>query len=582
MILVLILAGFSQSLWGAESSARAEKAKDATEYAGDQKLETVSVPVAHDLDPSGKVKLGAAVNASYIDFTLAGPAAGATKRYRPWNEYIDLLFYANPLAELQGQAVFRLQNVFGGYWGERNSYAVRRLFIKGDYMVKFYLGDYNAKLTPLTLMTSEDGSELDARFFKEKKQKNRDELYLLPDGTWPLTGYQIGYYQDLDVKKHMGIGIKSFGARLGTQGTATDYFAFAHDQYLAAVAGDLDLTKEFHAGIALITQFDVQETGDQQAAVFRNKISDVNGQLYLWPDRVAIQGEWATSQSNTDTGRTDYFSDQAVQLGVLTELEYFKLDAKLFQVGGDYFAPGAQTRIQDAGINLPVITGNNTWDSSSNAFSSPSIQPHYDPAYPLNKYNNRILASQRLGFSPYENNLFPYGPATPNRNGYQVALRLDFLKPYIQPVLKYATACEIKDATEDGKRNFVLKEAGSRFSWEFITGTIGYQNEDTRNGNHIAMTTTTIRGGLEFKFLSSLELALGYKHQDFNGSEFIGNVFQPYMDRIIDQYGAGVTYHWSNRVEMVLGYQMSKVMDLFNDLGSMSAHEVDASVKMFF
>ncbi|NTV53683.1 MAG: hypothetical protein HGA76_11830, partial [Candidatus Firestonebacteria bacterium] len=512
-------------LFSAAVLAAEMPASENSEWGDDsQEVHAEAAPRPTAIDQEGKIKLSAAVQTTYIDFLRSGPALPATLRYRPWNQFIDLTFLVNPTDHLNGEAVFRLENVFGGYWGEQNSYAVRRLYIKGDYPVSFCLGDYNAKLTPLTLQAQDDANELDARFFTDKEQRNRRESYLLPDGTWPLTGYQVGYYQFLDEPNHIGVGIESFGARIGVQGTATDYFTFAHDQYLVVAAGKLDLSKSFQGGAAVLNQFDVPETGDSQAAVFKNRINDFHGSLNLWPDHLTVQGEFASSQSNTDSGRANYFSDQAVNLNLMGGTEYFKLKVAYFQIGGDYFAPGAQTRLQDARINLPIITENNTWDAASNWFSTPPILPHYNPAYPLNKYNNRILASQRLAFFPYEDNLFPYGQATPNRNGYECRLDLDVFNPYVQPIIKYAAAREIKDATGDGKRNFVLKEIGSKFAWSWITGSVDYQNEDTNNGNHIGLTSTTLRGGLEFKVLPDFEVLLGYKHQDFNGSEFIGNL----------------------------------------------------------
>ncbi|NTV52505.1 MAG: hypothetical protein HGA76_05785, partial [Candidatus Firestonebacteria bacterium] len=53
-------------------------------------------------------------------------------------------------------------------------------------------------------------------------------------------------------------------------------------------------------------------------------------------------------------------------------------------------------------------------------------------------------------------------------------------------------------------------------------------------------------------------------------------------DQIIDQYGVGLKYQWNQRVEIAVNYQMSKVMDLFDALGSFNAHETDVNIRMAF
>lgn len=538
---------------------------------------------ASSLDRDGKVKISGQVKGAYVDFALYGPAYAEATRYRPWNEYVDLAFTLQPAAQLESQAVFRMQNVFGAFWGEGDIFGVRRLYLKGDYPVYFTVGDYQARLTPLTLMTFDDENPFEAVFFQDKKNRNREQVYLPADQTWPLTGFQIGSRLDLDPAQHIGLRVDALGARLAVANMTASTLTYGHDQYLLGAMLNLDLTPDIALEGHSLTQFDLQETGDPAAPAFAGRIYGAGGKIYLWPKVFSLSGEWDQSLSNTHTGTTDYLQDSAIRAEVGVETEYVSLTGAYAQIGGDYVAPGAQTRLRDANVNPPLVTENNTWDISSNWFpdSGYPVTPHYPSGTPLTKYNHQILAS-KLKFYPFENNTFPYGPATPNRDSYQAQAVLHLWPKVLEPMLKFVQARELVDATGDGKREFRVYSAGTRFHWEFLTGSAGYQLEDTNNQNHIAFTTTTIHAGLEAVIIKELSGLLGYQHRDFNGSEFFGSDFVNYTDQIIDQYGAGLKAVLYDKLEIMGNYQLSKVMDLYDGSGSYDAHEVDVIMQYTF
>lgn len=528
------------------------------------------------LDQAGKVRFGGILMSRYIDFGEYGPNFPDSLRFRPWNQLVDLQFMATPVEKLEALAIFRLENTFGGYWGDRNIYGVRRLFIKGDYPVYFELGDYNAKWTPLTLQTFDDEELFEADFFQAKKRRIRNEVYLLKDSTWPLSGYRIGTNFVFDEAKSIKLNLESIGARLGVRNVATDFNTFLFDQYLLGVMAKMDVTKEFNFGGGYMAQFDVHETWDTaDQGGYSNRIGEANAQLNLWPEVAELHAEWAISRTNTQTGYTDYFSDQAAKVGLSVDTPYVRGNFNYSQVGGDYAAPGAQTRLRAASVNPPFVTENNTWDATSNFLVDPPIVPHFDPDVPLTRYNSRIIAVPKLSYYPFENNTFPYGEATPNREAFRLFLASDAYKDYVVPAVQFVSARELVDGTGDGKRNFTYFTIGAKGYVGVFTLLAGYQLEDTNNQNHIAFTTTTWHGGVTAKIVKGVDVYAGYKHRDFNGSEFIGNTFYGYMDGVIDQYGVEVRGDFIERVQMHLGYQFTKVLDFTDGSNNYDAHEID-------
>lgn len=552
-------------------------AENKNTFLDDPNLEKIPLDTA--LDKNQKIFLGGRVQADYVDLELYGPGQDPTKRYRPWRQYLDLAVYATPLTPIEMLAIFRLENIFGGYWGDQNLYGVRRLTLKGHYPVEFTVGDYTLKLTPLTFQTFSDDL-FQADFFLNKSMRNRNEIYLLKDGGRPLTGFQLAY--DSDPEGNAGVLLQSNGARLAKQGEMTEYSVYSFDQYFLNASAKVFFQKEFELTGNYLWLFDSPDGGDPaQNPVFRNQIYSLNGKVMVWPDVASFSGEWAQSNTNTHTGYTNYFLDRALNLECKITVQPFHLKVGYRQVGADYIAPGAQTRMLDSTTNLPFLTHNNTWDASSNWFTYPPIVPHFDPQYPLTKYNYRVFTSPKMGFFPYANNIFPYGDATPNRESLQAVLGTDFLWELLQPTLDCISARELADQLGDGIRNFTRLAAALHWHWQAFSGMFGYQREDTRTQHFIGFTSTTAHAGLQVKLSDSLEGLLGYKHIDYNGSEFFGDQFINFSDGLVDQYGIGFKF-LVGAVTISCEYQFDQVLDFASGENNFSGNEVTTAISYVF
>jgi hypothetical protein len=185
------------------------------------------------------------------------------KRYRPLTQYIDLIFSAYSGKEIKAEAVFRLENLFGGLWGSQDIYGIRKLTISGNFPISFVVGNFTAKLTPYTLWANEDDNSFEAKIYRDKREMIKKELYL-SGNEWPLTGGRVSYAGN--VFGNVGIEVKAIGARLEEAeksnflispdfSTATiTPVTYHYDQYMWAfrVASDFSLKGFLNVGAILL------------------------------------------------------------------------------------------------------------------------------------------------------------------------------------------------------------------------------------------------------------------------------------------------------------------------------------------
>ncbi len=160
-----------------------QKLDSILETIGDLKVKKESIEKRQDrlLNAMG-MRINGESSAYMTDLLLYGSNYIAMdspdKRYRPITQYLDLKFSLNATKELYSEATFRVENVYGGFWGSMDIYGLRRFFIQGQYPISFVFGDFQAKMTPFTLWADDDEKPYEAKVFADKREMNKKELYL--------------------------------------------------------------------------------------------------------------------------------------------------------------------------------------------------------------------------------------------------------------------------------------------------------------------------------------------------------------------------------------------------------------------
>lgn len=530
------------------------------------------------------------------------------KRYRPITQYIDLRFSLHSTKELYAEATFRLENLFGGFWGSQDIYGLKRLFVQGEYPISFILGDYQGKLTPLTLWAVDDERPYEAKVFADKRDMNKKELYLI-DNSWPLNGGKL--HTIINLFDTVDFNFLVMGARLGEAGKS-NYKAYdpssgvfipvtyKHDQYLLAgrFASDFATGGLITLGGNFSQIKDAKDTGkdasDYNAPVLDNQVMSVDTEVNVMDGLFKAKAELAKSLYSADAARDrlwlyiapdgtsqmthKYVVDSAVVADA--EVNYFntKLKVKYKNVREKFTAYAAQTRIYDERNNEMYLTQNSTWNISAKP-------PSYEIGgriYPFTKYNPAINPSYTgiallpynvLGYPMYENNTNPYGDATPNRQGYSAILSGNYGDDFVvAPYVKFEVATEIQPSVKDCPRVFTVLEGGGKLSIWQISLYGSYKMEDTNNNtkNSVAFTSVIMDAGLEYEIIKKKLLAyIGYKHIEFNGYDFVmlpggswGLPTTPF-DWIIDSIGFGMEYKIAKPATLGISFTTTNLEDMY-------------------
>ncbi len=542
-------------------------------------------------------------------------AGAAPKRFRPITEYVDLDFNLIALKGLSMDAVLRLEEVFGGFWGSQSIVVTKRISIYGDYRIKFSIGDFQAKLTPYTIWAVDDERPDESKVFSDKRDMNKAELYL-GDNSWPVTGGKasttINLFGpdvsfDIMAARIAAANFTNYSVIPGLSQSGTIIIPYTHDQYMGAGRISSEILKDIlKLGVNFVEIKDARDTGSVNGnPVLDNYVGSVNGEINIM-GMAKVEGEFAASDyySGSDAGQSwqnKYISDTAFRIAAETEYNDTKIEAAFFVNGNSFTAYAAQTRMYDAQNNFPYVTQNNTW-SASLTCTPYSVSGFI---YPFTRYNPAIVASyfqpgsNLMPYVFYENNSMPYGDATPDRQGLIFKLSGKYFDGILMPYIKYSDLEEIISYLPGDSayyaRTFNTLEAGAKLKlWDFMLSG-GYKNEYTFNdapvGNDVDLRSGITDMGIEYSPDKKWVLAAGYKDIAFKGSEYPytyitgtrwGYQNRQEYDENIASYGAGIDYQFISAATIGMSYTNTIIKDNKNDSNSFNAQEIDAKMTMKF
>ncbi|PKL90525.1 MAG: hypothetical protein CVV21_12035 [Candidatus Goldiibacteriota bacterium HGW-Goldbacteria-1] len=525
-------------------------------------------------------------NAYMTDLLLFGnqfQSAGLpVERVRPITQYVDLKFSLRARKDLYAEATFRLENMFGGFWGSKDVYGLRRFFIQGDMPVSFVFGDFQGKQTPFTLWAVDDERPFEAKVFADKRDMNKNELYLL-DNSWPLNGGKLQTIVELF--DSVDVNMMVLGARLG-ESNKPGYggVTYVHDRYMIGgrIATDFSLKDMLEVGVNYNEITDAKDTGTQltpaqnldpfRKDVFNNYVISGDGLFkYQFGEGdedgyVKVLGEFAKSMYTPKKGKQwaqwyydnatyqyvtksshHYAEGTAIKAGI--EANYFNTTVEISykNVGNSFTAYASQTRIYNEGDNFGYLTQNNTWNINPGVGLPPAytiggeIYPFtmYNPVIVLHKagmgiasipnYINGtgVMRSGNLLYYPLnENATNPYGDSTPNRSGIRIGLKGDYFDGMISPKFNFEMASEPEPFIKNKPKNFSVIEFGAKAEYWQLAVMGGIKMESVKNdavGNSkIAYDSMGIDLGLEYQIIKKKLLAyFGFKSNVIKGTDSI-------------------------------------------------------------
>jgi len=553
-------------------------------------------------------------SAYMTDFLLYGGPYVPSQRYRPITQYIDLKFSLNASKYIYAEATYRLENLFGGFWGSYDVYGLKRFFIQGNFPISFVFGDYQGKLTPFTLWAVDDEHPFEAKIFRDRRYMNKKELNVL-DNTWPLNGGKVQTIVELfDV---LDIDIQILGARLkeadvaakpsllknydyGTNSYALDE-KYKHDQYMIGgrLMSDFTVNKllgedfNFNLGINYNEITDVKDTGVFTAKVLHNYVGSVDVEFSALKGIVKLSGEYAMSYYNPDREKDTYTPGSALKAQAEVSLFDTKLIGGFLSVERNFIAFAAQTRIYHEDENFLYLTQNSTWNIQVNP-------PQYligGHTYPFTKYNPQIIVSYNnlfgnaggpgwlMSYPVYENNALPYGDASPNRQGFFGKLSGSYLEEMLNPFVGFKYLYELEGAV---LRTITSIEGGLKVNIWQVSLYGGYKMENTVGDTEkqVSFDSSIIDVGAEYYIVpKKLTIHLGMKNTAFNGEEyFLGNgVFgRQKADMSIFALGGGLDYKIAKPATIGIAFSNTTITDNLTSANNFGAQELDAYVSINF
>ncbi|HRU39000.1 MAG TPA: hypothetical protein P5511_03915, partial [Candidatus Goldiibacteriota bacterium] len=482
-----------------------QKLDDILNTIGDLKVKKAEIEKKQDkLLNSLGMRINGESSAYMTDLLLFGDSYVPSERVRPITQYLDMMFSLHASKVIYAEATFRMLNFFGGYWGSFDVVGLKRFFVQGNLPVAFIFGDYQAKLTPFTLWAVDDERPFESRLFSDKREMNKKELNLT-DNSWPLTGGKA--HTIVSIADAVDVELQVLGARLQEAEKSSkpapllkynftsDIYttaSYTHDQYLLGgrVASDFYLNEilkglaKINIGVNFVEIVDAKDTGVYASKTLDNYVGSADLKAEILDGVVKVDGEFAMSYYTDDKWVKNYVTDTGIKAGAELKLFDTKLRADFIMNGRDFTAYAAQTRIFNEAENVNgalYLTQNNTWNLQNKP-------PKYEVGghvYPFTQYNPQIVVSYNgaagiygnlLGYPVYENNLLPYGDASPDRTGIVASLSGTYLEEMIKPMVKFGMMSEAGGY----KREIMSVEAGAEFNYWIFKLTGGYKMEMTQ------------------------------------------------------------------------------------------------------
>jgi hypothetical protein len=461
--------------------------------------------------------------------------------------YTDLDLSSIPIPDILFQTDIRLWETYGYYYADPlfPYVYVRWMSLSGDSSYgNLQLGDFKISYTPLTLWNYNDVyTLLEPTPFKERREDLEGLADINGGPGWILQGGEI--FKKFKISKNALLSDIRYQAMFGQINPIGTY---QYGQYFSG--GQLSLgffqndLKLLETGLMLW-----DDPGTAQVPYISN-YSATFAQRYqlgsFWPKLhvaltpnilLSMNDEMAFSDFNNDInnpGRTyqDWSSIFRAKLNIST----IQLKVKYLNVGPNFYSPGSQTLRYTPEPGVGYFTTSNNEDNGLIGYRNEWVF-------------QSISSPQFAVYDRVAENIFPYGDATPNRQGIVGGILAALgNQGWIKPEFFYTSAHEIQpnwvlNATATGLvaadsglatagiRTFSSSDGALRLNLGNALQlsnrlTVGGEfKEENTTGNGTSLTVKTIIGELDFvppgSYFSPWVISLGYESARAQGWEYV-------------------------------------------------------------
>ncbi len=469
---------------------------------------------------------------------------------------------------VRANAILRLRNPFGSFYGANTLFSFRQFQIMGKIgkAVEYEIGDIYLGMTKYTLHNPvETFHEYESDIHAMRRNILEYENFVTGN-MWRLQGVQgkssFGFEKGIKA-----LGVNIFAARTNATNNQT-----IPDRIL--VGGRIGIVQSEYLSIGA-NYIGMQDLKVNNSAVdYTNHV--ITGDVKLTLDRdkflAQLSGEFGTSSfknvqvlDSTTVKYSDYVTEAGFK-GVYKPAK-IKLFASYRSVGAQFTSPGAQTARMNVDQSLWLF---NRIDN----FNTPRNLTLYDRLTDEQLYN-RSISPVFYNFLPQYGNLTPYGEATPNRAGITVGLGSDTSAKIINAEVRADLFNEIIGEGVADKRQFTSVRGGVKFNFgdllkidRKMSINVGARQEITKRGGAapVDFNSMLIDLGTTIETFKKIDALVGIKLLTAKGNEYLGfrdqfNMLNAFSDYRVDLnetiMSFGVRIRFSERSYLTGNYNTS-------------------------
>ena len=485
---------------------------------------------------------------------------------------IDLGIHFTPIKDIEIFSEIRLQNDFGGMWGNRNLVNLRSLSAKGviNDRVKFSVGDIMLKQSKFTLYNyHQDLSKNEPSVFNFYNEYVNYENYYY-ENYWRLQGIQTNFSYNM-YNYIEQIDIDAFTTRVrGAQWLGKP------ELLMTGATTFIRINEKLKFGSNYINTFEIASSSNTDIAYYNPVLSSkiiFTENINNLPFKFFIEGGLSKRGWNGDNNAPELNGKFITSSLKFTKNQISKYFISLNYVDSDFRSIGAQTR------RIQYL-------------SNPISYPYYNNNYVQRKVTlldiltdpsiyNQKLATSLMNYNPIYNSTLPYGDATPNRVGIKLGIEDATVLNYILSSSSLNFYSEVRGQGTTQKRQFFVLNSFHKvminemlnFSFPLILE-VSVNNENVKRGGdnieEIKLNNLLYSSGITVGINNNLHLIFGAKFFSSKGNEYLAdrNIYDEIIDYDAVNYDnnetiltTGLQYSFSKDIYITTQYNYFNVLD---------------------
>lgn len=484
---------------------------------------------------------------------------------------VDLGLHFTPIDDIEISSTIRLQNEFGGMWGNRSVVELRDLTAKGviNNKIKFSVGDIFLKQTKFTLFNyDQELSKNEPSVFNFYRDfVNYENFYKA--NYWRLQGIQTNFSYNMYNFVEQ-VDVDAFTARVRG-------LEWLGKPELLMIGGSavIQLSNKMSIGTHYINTFEVLSSSNTTVSYYNpvlNTQLSYTGDINDIPYELLIEGGFSKRGWEGDDLAPEV-SGNFIQTTFKSKNKISNINFGFRYVDTDFRSIGAQTRrvvFDNTPTSYPYYSNNYTQRKVSllDIISDPKIY-------------NQSLSTSLMNYNPMYSSVMPYGDATPNRIGVNADIDKIKILDYLSAGISLQYFSEIIGQGTTQKKNFNksslfvnldLDKLLSLKNKVNLEGGINFESvkRDGSDFEKIDFNSNLYSGSISIEIIKNLNIIGGAKVFYADGNEFISE--RDNYDQVIDYSNnlfksketiliGGIQHHFTEDIYFTLQYNQFNVLD---------------------